>query len=105
MRLLLLLALALPLAADAPVYLTAGAMRCGAVLRGADQVQVWCWSGLAYAPSTAIYNNVIFTARVNPVECLSEWGEDVILWTFLDTDGTITYEASANGGTPIKGTL
>jgi hypothetical protein len=85
----------------------AGDMQCGAVRRAVDEIQVWCYTGLAYAPTTAKSNAIM---KVGPTGGLIEtynFGNNTITWQFQlsTTDNVLVYAVTSNGGPTQSGTL
>jgi hypothetical protein len=85
-----------------PVYVTAGAVRCGAVRRGADQVQIWCWTGLVFSTATS-QGNAIFPVPLEgtTVDTQKFLSGDTIEWTFTRSAISIAYTVTGNGS-PVK---
>ena len=102
----LFLAAVLIAATAAPVYITAGAIRCGCMRRSDTEVQIWCWTGIVYSASTALSNSLFKIAPEKMTTDTYNYGPDTVKWVFMSwPDKSVTYEATANSGSPITGSL
>lgn len=102
--LMLLVALGLLWSANPPAYITAGAVRCGATRRGAEQVQVWCWSGLVYDATTAKSNSVFYVPMNGSAVENYNYEGDTITWEFTLSD-KMRYTVTGNGSPVVAGEL
>lgn len=108
--------LLLMLAANPPVYISAGPMRCGAVRRGPEDVQIWCYTGLVFSAGTSM-GNYLLPVRLEGKSILRrEYAQGLIIniieWTFTQgfdnngvSTGVLRYYVTATGAEPQTGEL
>ena len=104
MKILLLLLVAAIGFADEPIYITVGEIRCGAVRREINKIQVWCWEDLAYTESTSIMNAIITVKNVSIVSIGVE-SKGTVVFKFLNIQNTLNFEATRNDGSIYIGTF
>jgi hypothetical protein len=94
------------MAANPPVYESAGAMRCGVIQRSPGTVQEWCYTGLVYSTDTAIINGILYVRVGDVFTSRRDYKTDVLEWTYTrGSDGIIYYSVTSNGVETKTGAL
>jgi hypothetical protein len=103
----LLFGLALAQAAQAPVYVSSPSMRCGMVRRASEMVQIWCWSGIVYNDSTALYNALHRVTIESPLSLgfYESIPDKAMAWSLEKVGEVINYRILLNSTEVATGTL
>jgi hypothetical protein len=93
-------------AATSPVYVSYTGSRCGMVKASSNSVQVWCWDGIVYTSTTAVFN-VLLRVPTERSSCIADTRDATttmrIFFTLVGTN--ITYRAELNNVIIARGLL